>query len=51
MAFHQDNDIIGTIAGCLDVPEMVRFSMAHRNGSLMIGLRRHFIVLKNNKFY
>ena len=47
MAFHQDNDIIGTIALCLDVPDMVRFSMAHRNGSLMIGLRRLFYWLKN----
>ena len=47
MAFHQDNDIIGAIALCLDVPDMVRFSMAHRNGSLMIGLRRLFYWLKN----
>jgi hypothetical protein len=41
MAFHRDRDIIGTLADYLEVPDMVRFSWAHSNGSLMLGLRRH----------
>ena len=41
MAFHRDHDIIGTLADYLEVPDMARFSMAHTNGSLMLGLRRH----------
>ena len=41
MAFHRDRDIIGTLADYLEVPDMVRFSMAHSSGSLMLGLRRH----------
>ena len=41
MAFHRDHDIIGTLADYLELPDMVRFSMAHTNGSLMLGLRRH----------
>ena len=41
MAFHRDHDIIGTLADYLEVPDMARFSMAHIDGSLIIGLKRH----------